>query len=155
MFYYIFSTKELETYFALLYFWTFAKCVNFFWEIILLCIEEEAEQADTELSEPETGNDQEEAGGGESESDDRQTVLDSSQENPSNCDSVKKNKCLLAAAASTWRAAADMGDSSNPKWRRVAVRAVQIQETKINGSAGKTKYFFTKICKKFVKLNNL
>ena len=145
----------METYFALLYFWTFAKSALFlsalpifFWEIIFLCTEEEAEQADTELSEPETGNDQEEAGGGESESDDRQTVLDSSQENPSNCNSVKKNKCLLAAAASTWRAAADMGDSSNPKWRRVAVRAVQIQETKINGSAGKINYFLTKIPKK-------
>ena len=114
----------------------------FFWEIIFLCTEEEAEQADTELSEPETGNDQEEAKEGESESDDRQTVLDSSQENPSNNDSVKKNKCLLAAAASTWRAAADMGDSSNPKWRRVAVRAVQIQETKVNGSTDKILFFF-------------
>ena len=34
-----------------------------------------------------------------------------------------------------------MGDSSNPKWRRVAVRAVQIQETKVNGSPGKIKLF--------------
>ena len=41
---------------------------------------------------------------------------------------------LVAAAASTWRAAADMGDSSNPKWRRVAVRAVQLQDSpKVNG----------------------
>ena len=54
----------------------------------------------------------------------------------------KKKSSLLAAAASTWRAAADMGDSSNPKWRRVAVRAVQIQETKVNGSAGKTILFY-------------
>ena len=30
-----------------------------------------------------------------------------------------------AAAVSTWRTAADMGDQ--PKWRRVAVRAVQLQ----------------------------
>ena len=44
-----------------------------------------------------------------------------------------RKKALLAATASRWRAAAEMGDSSNPKWRRVAVRAVQLQENKVNG----------------------
>ena len=48
-----------------------------------------------------------------------------------------KQKLLALAAASTWRAAADMGDN-NPKWKRVAVRAVQLQEldsTKVNGDS--------------------
>jgi hypothetical protein len=45
-----------------------------------------------------------------------------------------KNKTkLLTVAASTWRAAADMGDpSGNPKWLRAAVRAVQLQDQTFN-----------------------
>ena len=68
---------------------------------------DEGEQADTELSEA-SYNDQ----AGESESDDRQTVL---EQEPEITETQKKSSSLLAAAASTWRAAADMGDSSNPK----------------------------------------
>ena len=49
-------------------------------------------------------------------------------------DEENPNKLVIAAAASKWRSEADMGDSSNPKWRRVAVRAVQLQDSpKING----------------------
>ena len=56
-------------------------------------------------------------------SDDRQTVVVGPPE-------ASKSSCipLVVSAASKWRAAADMGDSSaNPNWRRAAVRAVQLQ----------------------------
>ena len=46
---------------------------------------------------------------------------------------VDKQQRLAAAAASAWRAAADMASTapvdSNPKWRRAAVRAVQLQDS--------------------------
>ena len=57
-------------------------------------------------------------------SDDRQTVVVGPPE------ASKSSSCipLVVSAASKWRAAADMGDSSaNPNWRRAAVRAVQLQ----------------------------
>ena len=121
-----------------LFFDSCKQCDEFLEKYISLEITEEEEVSDdkeAELSVSES-NDQAADADAESESDDRQTVLEQDEED--NC-SVKK-KSLLAAAASTWRAAAadPMGDSSNPKWRRVAVRAVQIQDsTKVNGSAGK------------------
>ena len=60
-------------------------------------------------------------------SDDRQTVVVGPPE-------ASKSSCipLVVSAASKWRAAADMGDSSaNPNWRRAAVRAVQLQVIKV------------------------
>ena len=61
-------------------------------------------------------------------SDDRQTVVVGPPTEAS------KSSCipLVVSAASKWRAAADMGDSSaNPNWRRAAVRAVQLQVIKV------------------------
>ena len=61
-------------------------------------------------------------------SDDRQTVV------VGHPTEASKSSCipLVVSAASKWRAAADMGDSSaNPNWRRAAVRAVQLQVIKV------------------------
>lgn len=61
----------------------------------------------------------------ETEETDKSTEVLSTEDNTQN---------KLAAAASTWRAAADMGDSV--KWRRVAVRALLDTNKPVNGTAG-------------------
>ena len=67
------------------------------------------------------------------DSDQNKPIIDHHTQQEQGQDEENHNK-LVAAAASQWRSAADMGDSSNPKWRRVAVRAIQLQDApKVNG----------------------